>query len=203
MPKPKTFTEPSDAEIDALDEERALDTAIALGELEPLIDSPALNKRLLKNARQSANVIEQRTGIPAAEVAERLTALLDNPSWRDDLMEEKLLLKEVAMLVDDIRDRMSRMGMEDEAWASMARVQLAAIKTLLDQVTTRRKAVDGQLTLVNEKTARLITNAILVNNQLVAESLAKKYGVSEEEIYAEWSESYPEAVKIVEAASNG
>jgi hypothetical protein len=167
--------------------------------LEPLADSPALNRLLLRNARKSLNEIAATTGMPVAEVAERLSALLDNRSWRDDLMEEKLLLAEVGMLVEDIRERMSRFGVDDEGWASMARVQLQAIKTLLEQVEKRRKAVDGQLSVMTTMQAQMIADAIKLNNELTVEALARKHGLLEEEVYAEWEDNFPRAIEMLEA----
>ena len=167
--------------------------------LEVLVESPAINRLLLRHARKSPQDIEALTGIPAGEIAERLTSLLDDPDWRTDLMEEKLLLAEVAMLVDDIRDRMNKSFVEDEGWASMARVQLQALKTLLEQLDKRRKAVDGQLALVSKLQSDMLAEAIRFNNKLTAESIAEKYGIDAEIVYAEWDENFPKAIEILES----
>lgn len=172
-------------------------------ELEPLADSPAVNKLLLRHARKSNAEIAQITGIPVEEVAERLSILLDDPGWRNDLMEEKLLLAEVGMLVDDIRTRMSRVSVNDEGWASMARVQLQAIKTLMEQLDKRRKAVDGKLALVTKMQADLLAEAIRFNNKMTAETLAERFGVSEDIVYAEWEENFPKALEILESHAEG
>lgn len=172
----------------------------ANAELEPLQESAALNKLLLRNARQSLVVISQKTGIPVDEVSERLTALLDNPSWRDDLMEEKLLLAEVTMLVDDIRDRMSRYDVEDEGWASMARVQLAAIRTMLEQLDKRRKAVNGELALVTKGQAELFAQGLQLAMERAAFTLQKQFPDADPELIYEVVESgLPEAIEYVEA----
>lgn len=168
-------------------------------ELEVLEESPAINKLLLRNARQSFNIIAKVTGIPAEEVGERLVALLDNPGWRDDLMEEKLLLAEINMLVDDIRDRMSRTNVEDEGWASMARVQLAAIRTMLEQLDKRRKAVNGELALVTRKQAELFGAAIRLAQERAVFNIQKKYpDLDAEIIYTEFEEALPGAIEYVE-----
>ena len=167
--------------------------------LEPLEDSAAVNKLLLRNARQSLSIIAERTGIPANEVSERLVQLLDNPGWRDDLMEEKLLLAEINMLVDDIRTRMSRTNVEDEGWASMARVQLAAIRTMLEQLDKRRKAVNGELALVTRLQAEMIVQAIKLATERAVFSIQKKYPELDSEIiYAEFEEALPAAIEYVE-----
>lgn len=204
MPREKTITTPSEDEMRARDELRAIEAAVAAGtELEPLAESAALNKLLLRNARQSLVVISQKTGIKVEEVAERLTALLDNPSWRDDLMEEKLLLAEVAMLVDDIRDRMSRYNVEDEGWASMARVQLAAIKTMLEQVEKRRKAVNGELAVVTQLQAQLFAEAIKIASERAVLNIERKYpDLDPEIIYAEFDAALPEAIAYLEARAD-
>jgi len=173
-------------------------------ELVPLAESPALNKLLMKNARKSFKDIEAITGVPATEVAERLSALLDNRSWRDDLMEEKLLLAEVGMLVDDIRERMSNSFVEDEGWASMARVQLQAIKTLMEQMEKRRKAVDGKLSLVTLMQAQLMAEAIKIAQERAVLNIERKYpDLDPEIIYAEFDEALPHAIAFLEARADG
>lgn len=169
-------------------------------ELVPLADSPALNKKLLKNARKSFKEISELTGIPVEEVAERLSTLLDNRSWRDDLMEEKLLLAEVGMLVDDIRERMSRFNVDDEGWASMARVQLTAIKVLMEQMAQRRKDVDGKLSLVTMMQARLMAEAIKIAQERAVLNIERKYpNFDPDIIYAEFEEALPEAIAYLES----
>lgn len=168
-------------------------------ELEPLVESPHVNKLLLRNARQPLNVIAERTGIPEGEVAERLTALLDNPYWRDDLMEEKLLIAEIAMLVEDIRERMSGYRVEDEGWASMARVQLAAIKTMLEQLEKRRKAVNGELALVSRLQAELFVAAMRLQQDRALLNIQRKYPeIDIELLYAEFNEALPLAIGLIE-----
>ena len=168
-------------------------------EIEPLVESPAVNKLLLRNARQPVSVISAKTGIPEGEVAERLTALLDNPYWRDDLMEEKLLIAEIAMLVEDIRERMSGYKVEDEGWASMARVQLAAIRTMLEQLEKRRKAVNGELALVSQLQAELFVGAIRLQQERALFNLQKKFpDLDHEIIYAEFYEALPAAIAMIE-----
>lgn len=203
MPAPGAIpSRPSLTEETRVGQELVLHAAINSGnttELEPLIDSPAMNRLLLKNARKSPAQISQITGIPVGEVAERLEKLLNSTSLRDDLMEEKLLLAEIAMQVEDIRERTSRIGIDDEAWASMQRVQLAATKTMLDQLDKRRKAVDGKLSLLNAEQAQMFADTIRINNKLTAETLAARYDISEDEVYAEWEENLPTAIAMLEA----
>lgn len=198
----KSVSVPTPEELADHDEDKALEAAVLSGDIEPLKDSPAINRLLLKHARKSHAEIAKLTGLSPQEVAERLTALLDNRSWRDDLMEEKLLLAEMGMFMDDVRDRMSRFSVDDESWASMARVQLAAIKTSLEQLDKRRKAVDGRLSVLTMEQAQYFAEAIKLNNQLTAENLALKFGITEEEVYAEWEESFPKAITMLEARAD-
>lgn len=203
MPRPKITSAPTPEEVEE-------STALAVIEqnaesgLVPLVESPALNKLLLKNARRSFAEIAEITGIPVEEVAERLTTLLDNRNWRDDLMEEKLLLAEVGMLVDDIRTRMSRYNVEDEGWASMARVQLQAIKTLMEQMANRRKAVDGKLSLVTMLQAQLMAEAIRIAQERAVLNIERKYPELDPDIiYAEFEDALPEAIAFLEARADG
>lgn len=203
MAREKTISLPTAGEMAEYDETQAIEMNAASG-LAPLAESPVLNKMLLKHARKSPAEIEKITGIPADEVAERLMALLDNRSWRDDLMEEKLLLIDVTMLIDDIRERMSRFGVEDEGWASMARVQLQSIKTILEQMDKRRKAVDGQLALVTMMQAQLMAEAIKLAQERAILNIRLKYpDLDTEIIYAEFEEALPLAIEYLEARADG
>ena len=171
-----------------------------MNELEPLAESPELNQLLLRNARRSAREIEIITGIPAEEVGERLDRLLDSGSVRDDLQEEKLLLLEVADLISSIRKRSEDAYVEDEAWASMARVQLAAIKTLLEQLEKRRKAIDGKLATITAEQAYLFAQTIKMAHEIMLDSLAQKYpDLDREIIHIEFEEALPKAIVQLEA----
>jgi uncharacterized protein YidB (DUF937 family) len=197
----KPASVPTDEEIHQAVAELDIRQNAVSKEIVPLKDSPALNKMLLKNARRSLNDIAAMTGLDVAEVSERLTVLYESGSYRDDLQEEKLLLLEVGIIISDVRERMGRLNMDDEAWASMARVQLSGVKTLLEQLEKRRKAIDGKLALITLQQARLIGDSIQLATERAAFNLAKKYGIPEEEVYAEFEEEYPAALNHLEKAS--
>lgn len=203
--KPKAVSLPTHNEAVEFDEDRQLSAELASRvaaegkELEPLADSPALNRLLLRNARRSPNEIAAMTGIPAEEVAERLSVLLDNRSWRDDLMEEKLLLADAADLMANIRERLDRLGMDDEAWFSGARVQLQVIKVLLEQLADRRKAVDGKLSSLTMEQAQDFAATIKMAHDIMMTALERKYpDLDQEIIYAEWEEALPQAIERLE-----
>lgn len=199
--KPKIQSRPTEDEADALFEDRQLALAIVdkSTDLETLQDSPALNRLLLKNARKSFDEISKMTGLPVGEVAERLSTLLDNRDWRDDLMEEKLLLAEMGMFMDDVRERMARSMVDDESWASMARVQLAAIKTMLEQLASRRKALNGQLATLTADQARMFADAIKLAHDMTIRALEAKYpDIDTDVIYAEFEEALPQAINYLE-----
>lgn len=173
-------------------------------ELAPLVNSPQVNRLLLRNARKPFTEIAELTGIPVGEVAERLTTLLDSTDMRDDLYEEKLLLAEVGMLVNDIRDRMSRTHVEDEGWASMARVQLQAIKTLMEQLEKRRKAVDGKLSTLTMDQARLMAEAIKIAQERAILEIERKYPeIDPNVIRLEFDEALPGAIEFLEGRADG
>lgn len=202
MPKKKNFSTPSIEELEEQDAIEQIQEEASQG-LVPLEESAALNKLLLRNARQPLSVISKLTGIPVDEVAERLVVLLDNPSWRDDLMEEKLLLREMTMLLEEIRTRMSRTNVDDESWMQGARIQLAVIKTMLEQLAARRKALDGQMSALTLEEARVFAEAIKLNNQLTTQALAAKYDIEVEEVYAVWEENFPRALEMLEGRASG
>lgn len=172
-------------------------------ELAVLVESPAINRLLLRNARKPYDEIARLTGIPVGEVAERLETLLTTPDVRTDLMEEKLLLEEVGILVDDIRERMSRTKVEDEGWASMARVQLQALKTMLEQLEKRRKAVDGKLSTISMEQAQLIAAAIQLTKERAIFEIEKKYPELDVEIiHAEFDVALAGSIAFLESKAN-
>lgn len=177
---------------------RLLAERMEADELEPLEESPALNRLLLRNARKSLKEISEITGIDVREVSERLSILVDNRSWRDDLMEEKLLLAELAMLIEDIRERMSRFNVEDDGWAKMAQVQLQTIKTFLEQIDKRRKAINNQLKVITQAQAELMAAAIRLATERAVFRLEQQFPeLDPEVIYVAFDESMEEAVTML------
>lgn len=154
-------------------------------ELAPLEESPALNRLLIRNARRSAIEIEAITGIPATEVAERLEYLLNNPSVRNDLMEEKLILAEIALVVQDIRDRMDGYVKDDEGFASMARVAIAAAKLQLDQLDKRRKNLTDKLKMVSEFEAGVMMGAVRMAREMAIIEMQERFPEADDEVVYE------------------
>lgn len=197
MPMDKKISFPTQDELAETGAERAI-IKRAHQELEPLVESAALNKMLLKHARRSPEEIQEITGIPAAEVGERINKLLSTTTIQDDLMEEKLLLAEMGLLVGGVRERMSRSSLDDEAWASMARVQLAGLKTLMEQLDKRRKIIDGHLALVSQNQAALMIEAYFLARDIAIKSIKEKYpDLDDQVIYAEWTEALEPAIAYV------
>ena len=170
-------------------------------ELEPLVSSPAQNKLLLRHARKSIPEIAEITGIPATEVAERLYKLtVEGVNWRDDLVEEKLLLNDLAQLLEDVRAKMSGFNVEDEGWASMARVQLQTIKLMLEQLDKRRKAVDGSLAAITEEQAKMVVSAFEVAQEMAARRIEREHPEWDAEVIrTTLREVLPEAIEAVES----
>lgn len=145
-------------------------------ELEPLISSPEQNRLLLRHARKTLPEIAELTGIDVREVAERLHDLtVVGVNWRDDLIEEKLLLNDLASLLDDIRDKMNKYDVDDEAWASMARAQLNVVKVMLEQLDKRRKAVNGDLAMITEAQGKMIAGAFEVAMEMAVVRIQKEH----------------------------
>ena len=164
-----------------------------------LVSSPALNKKLLRNARKSIREIAEETGLPAEEVAERMSNLLAERNWRDDLMEERLLLIEMGQLIEDIRERM-REASTDEDYGSMARAQLSAIKLTMDQITKRRKALDGELASVTMAQARLMGEAIKIAMERAVLTLEQQFPeINGEAVRVAFEDALPGAMAVVDA----
>lgn len=172
-----------------------------MSEVEPLVSSPELDRRLLRNARKSPAEIEKITGIPAAEVAERLSLLLDQRNWRDDLMEEKLLIVQATDLIHDLQSRMTHVE-DDESYASLARVLTSNVKLMLDQIERRRKNIDTDLQRVTIAQAQLMANAISLAAERAVLELEKMFpDVPSETVREAFEQGIPEAVKLLEAKS--
>lgn len=173
-----------------------------MSEVAPLVSSPELDRRLLRNARKSPAEIERLTGIPAAEVAERLSILLDQRNWRDDLMEEKLLLVQVQDLIHDLQDRLTT-AEDTEAYVALARVLTTNVKMMLDQIERRRKNVDADLQRVTVAQAQLMADAISIAAERAVLELEKMFpDVPSETVRASFEKGIPEAVKLLEAKSD-
>jgi len=171
-------------------------------ELARLEESPELNRLLIRNARRTPTEIEAITGIPAAEVMERLEYLLNNPSIRNDLMEEKLILAEIGLVVDDIRKRMDGYVKDDEGFASMARVAIAAHKLQIDQLAARRKNLADKMTAVSEFEAGVMMTAIRMARELAIAKLQIQFPeASEEIVYEIFDEAFEEAIEHIKENS--
>jgi hypothetical protein len=166
-----------------------------------LVRSPQLDKRLLRMARSSAREIEEATGIPAAEVAERLSVLLDDKLYRDDLVEEKLLLVELSDTIRDLRDRMQ--GADNtEDYVALARVMSTNVKTMLDQIERRRKAIDVDLMKINEAHAKVIAMALEVAAEKAEMQLREEFPeVPRETVHLIFQGAFLDAVTVVEDAA--
>jgi len=169
-----------------------------MSEVEPLVSSPELDRLLLRHARKSPAEIEAKTGIPANEVAERLSILLDQRNWRDDLMEERLLIMEATDLIRDLQARMRTA--ENEDFVALARVLTTNVKMLLDQIERRRKNIDADLQRVTVAQAQLMADAINLAAEMAVNELALMYpDVPSTTIREVFEASIPEAVKQLEA----
>lgn len=166
-----------------------------------LVFSPALNRTLLRNARKSAREIEALTGIPAAEVAERLSALLDDVNYRDDLIEEKLLMSELSDLVADIRDRLDS-ALSNEDYVALARAFTQNAKIILDQIEKRRKHVDADLSRVTHAQAKLMAMAINVAMEKSVLDLERMFpGVDPDVVRQVFEKNLPAAIQMLEEQS--
>ncbi len=166
-----------------------------------LVSSPQLDRRLLRNARKTAREVEEITGIPAEEVAERLTHLLDEYTYRDDLVEEKLLLVELGEVVYDLKDRMNQ-AEETEEYVALARVMSTNVRTMLDQIERRRKAVNIDLNKITEVQARLMAMAFTVAAEKAELELRKRYpNIPQEEVHEVLADSLQDAMLVIEGAT--
>lgn len=166
-----------------------------------LVSSPELNKRLVRLARRSFNEIEALTGIPAAEVAERLGTLFDTRVWRDDLQEEQLLLMEYGDLLEDVKDRLDK-AKSEEGYASIARVVMTGFKDLMTRLEKRRAANVEDMERVNQAQAKMMADAIALAMKMATKELKSRYDMIEmDEVNGVFMEALPLAVERIEQST--
>lgn len=162
-----------------------------------LKSSPELNRKLLRHARKSYKDIEAITGIPAEEVAERLTALIHDRTLRDELTEERLILLEVGQMVGDLKDELESMRGGDN-YAKMATVLLQSLKLLFERLDARRKMNTDDLTKLNDAQAKLMVAAINMATERTLQRLASQTGIDIADVNDMFKDDMRDAAKLLQ-----
>lgn len=125
----------------------------------------ALDEKLLKYARKSINEIAELVpGVPATQIAERLSRLLEDKGWMSERQEERFMLIELGDLISESRERLKRAS--DEDYAGIAKIVLGAMAQMADRWDKRRKLVEDDIEAITAANARTFGEAydIAVSN---------------------------------------
>ena len=164
-----------------------------------LVESGSLNRLLIRNARKSPKEISALTGIDAKEVTERLGNLLGDRMWRDERMEERLLLAEAALGIEDLRAKMDSEDVSHADYATLSRVLLQHHKTLIERMDKNAKIAEGELAKINRAQAALMVGAIQLAMERASFELEKRYPeVDSYEIMQVFEAELPIAVAHIE-----
>lgn len=117
----------------------------------------AIDTMLLGNAKKSLSEISRLTGIPVADVSERLSVLLEDRGWRTDRQEERLLLIELEDLIEDSKQKLKDAQMSD--YASIGRLVMSQMKFMMERIDNRRKLLDADLNQLTVNNARAFGSA--------------------------------------------
>lgn len=134
---------------------------------------PASEKMLLQYARLSYDEIEEKTGIPALEAAEKIEFLLADRGHLNQRQTELLLLIELGDVISDARQRLTNAS--DRDYAAIANVILRGAKDLLDRITEARRGVEIDISEITEGQARTFGNAYDASTDEIFRILQRRY----------------------------
>lgn len=150
-------------------------------ETDVVLSRSALDERLLANARKSLREISEITGLPVEELAERFSVLFEERGWLTERQEERLLLIELADMLQDGRAMLKKAQIED--YASIYRAILANMTLMAQRMDQRRKLVDDDINRITHANARQFGAAYDVAMRHVVASLRATHpDITDEEI---------------------
>lgn len=159
--------------------------------------SSVTNELLLKYARNSPEVIEQKTGIPAKEAMSRLAEILRSRDWLSEKMEERLLMIELADLITSVRERMDNAA--EENYADLAGAALRGYETIGKRLDARRKLTEEDIARISAAQGDMMMQAITTALDLTAEFVRKLHPDIdlEDDLREGFKNALPEAYAIV------
>lgn len=125
--------------------------------------------QLLAHARLSPLEIEDKTGIPAAEAAAKLTELLASRDWMTDRMEERLLLIEMGDFLAEVRQRQK--DASEENFALIAGVTLRTYREIANRLDARRRLTDQDISEISAAQGNLMMDTIRLALDMAADQI--------------------------------
>jgi len=154
---------------------------MANGEIVKRGDLSVSNQLLLSYARLSPNEIEAKTGIPALEAAEKISALLDNRDWLTALQQEQLLIMDMQEVITDAKARMS--NVTDEFYADIAAVVVRAMTGIGTRMDSQRKLLKFNIDEITRARASVFGQAFDIALWHVIDSLMVEHpGINRSEV---------------------
>jgi hypothetical protein len=157
-----------------------------------------IDAKILKNARKSITELAELTGLSPNEVAEKRSNLLDSTNSLTDRQEEKLLLIDLAELIDDAKKQLEHAEDVTE-YSSMFKSVLTGYRLVADRLDARRKSVDDDINRISSIQARMWGEAIKLAQEKSKFELQRLFpDVDEYIIDAIFEDSLTLAVKEIE-----
>lgn len=131
-------------------------------------------RMLIDNAHLSPNEIAAKTGFTPAEVAQRLTDLLDSRDWLTQKQQERLVIIQLQELVRDAQDRLG--DADDDHYAAIANVVIRAAKEIGNRFDVIRKTIEIDISEITAAQAHVFGGAYDFAMDYVKDRLQERYG---------------------------
>lgn len=112
----------------------------------------AMDEKLLRNAKKSLTELQDMTGLPATDIAERMTFLLEDRGWMTERMEERHMLIEMGDMITYSLERLRRA--DDKDFGSIGKVVLGGWQQMADRWDRRKQLVDADIEKITVAQAR-------------------------------------------------
>lgn len=126
----------------------------------------ALDELLIANARKSPEKIEEITGIPAEQAAERLAHILRQRDWMSERMEERLLIIELGELIDDVKKRLENVS--EQYYSDTANVALRGYEAIGKRMDTRLAITEMEMSQITRVQAEVYIETL---NRLIQKTI--------------------------------
>lgn len=165
------------------------------------VERSDLDRLLLANAKKSLTELTELTGLPEADVAQRLSQLYESKGALTDLYRERVLIEELYELYDEIRDKAKNAAERNAAGLYNALRQVIIV--MFERLEKARARNADDLATVNEAHARVMFAAIQLAFEKSVFELQKRYpDIEEGELEKIILESLPIAMQSI-SDSNG
>lgn len=150
-------------DIELAQEKRAADRKVRSG----------LDELLIRYARKSPDEIEELTGIPAEQAMERLGQITRARDWMTERMEERLLIMELADLIDDVKRRLA--DVSEQYYSDTANVALRGYEAIGKRMDARMAVTEMEMAEITRVQAEIYIETLNETVQRTVEYVAEVY----------------------------